>query len=92
MQTIWRLRVAYSISKPTRAQEHARVRAPTHPHTHTHTRTDARTHTHALTHASANTRTEVMFIAFHGNNGFENAPECYVTHKLPVLLLSNSVF
>ena len=48
MQTIWRLRVAYSISKPTRAQEHARVRAPTHPHTHTHA--DGRTHAYACPH------------------------------------------
>ena len=41
--TIWRLRVAYWISKPTRSQAHARARAPktTHPLTHTHTHTHA---------------------------------------------------
>ena len=33
---IWR-RVAYSISKGTRAQAHARTHAPTSTHTHTHT-------------------------------------------------------
>ena len=40
-QTIWRLRVAYWISKCTRSQVHARARAPTptHPPTYTHTRT-----------------------------------------------------
>ena len=60
-QTIWRLRVTYWKSKPTRAQEHARARASTH--------TDARTHTHALTHprksARTHTHTEyVTLIAF----------------------------
>jgi hypothetical protein len=40
-QTIWRLRVAYWISKPTRAKEHARIRASTFPPTHTHTPTKA---------------------------------------------------
>jgi hypothetical protein len=26
-------------------------------------------------------------LLFHGNNGHENAPQCYVTRTLPVLLL-----
>jgi hypothetical protein len=34
-QTIWRLRVAYGIIKPTRAQAHACARTPTHLHIHT---------------------------------------------------------
>jgi hypothetical protein len=38
-QTIWRLRVAFWISKFTRAKIHACDRAPTHRHTHTHTET-----------------------------------------------------
>jgi hypothetical protein len=37
MQTTWYLRVTYCISKPTRAQAHARLCVPTHTHTHTHT-------------------------------------------------------
>jgi hypothetical protein len=36
-QTIWGLRVAYWMSKPTRAEEHSSACAPTHTHTHTHT-------------------------------------------------------
>ena len=48
-QTIWRLSAAYWISKPTRAQVHARAHAPTH--------TDARTKTHNPTRARAHTLT-----------------------------------
>ena len=42
-QTIWRLRVAYWISKPKRAQAYARARAPTPTHQNTDTHTNART-------------------------------------------------
>jgi hypothetical protein len=28
----------------------------------------------------------VIHIAFHGNNGYANAPQCYVIRTLPVLL------
>ena len=35
-QTIWRMRVAYWISKATRAQAHARARVPTPTYTHTY--------------------------------------------------------
>ena len=61
-QTIWRLHVAFWISKLTRAKVHARDRAPTHRHTHTRGRTHeyayppprararARAHTHTHTH------------------------------------------
>ena len=52
-QIIWRLRVAYWISKPTRSREHACVCVPTPSLslTHTHTHTHRRTHTHAFIHA-----------------------------------------
>jgi hypothetical protein len=53
---------------------HARnhTSAPVHPHTHTHT------HTHR----------EIckVYCFFYGNNGFVNAPHCYVTRTLPLLL------
>ena len=52
-QTIWRLGVAYWISKSTRVQTHARSRAPTPTNSATHT--DA--NMHALTQASARTHT-----------------------------------
>ena len=69
-QTIWRVRLAYSISKPIRAQAHARACAPTpiqqtHPHTHTHK--------------------YVILIAFHGNSSFVNAPQCYITRTFSLL-------
>ena len=60
MQIIWRLRVAYRISKPTCAQAHTRVRAPTPTPTHT----AARTNTHTLPHAHAHTQKYVIIIAF----------------------------
>ena len=76
MQTLWRLRVAYWISK----QAHASTCAPPPPHTHTHTHTDA-----ALTHAFERTRTQkyVILIACHGSRGFVKAPQYYVTRTLP---------
>ena len=52
-QTIWRLRVAYWISKPTCAQAHACVLAATY--THTHARTHTHAHALALTHSRAHT-------------------------------------
>ena len=58
-QTIWRLRVAYWVRKPTHAQAHARARAPTltKPTTPAHSHTDASTHMLALTNARAHTHT-----------------------------------
>jgi hypothetical protein len=50
-QIIWRLRVAYWISKPTRSREHTCVCAPTPSLSLTHTHTHRRTHTHAFIHA-----------------------------------------
>ena len=50
-QTIWRMRVAYSISKPKRAQAHTSANAPTPTHLPTHV--DARIHTHALYNVNA---------------------------------------
>ena len=36
---------------------------------------------------ATNTHSEyVILIAFHSNNGYTNAPQCYVTRTLPVLL------
>ena len=61
-QTIWRLLVAYWVSKPTRTQAQARACVPTPqtaPPTHTHT--DARTNSHALTNAR-DTHTEICNI------------------------------
>jgi hypothetical protein len=60
---IWRLRVAYWISKATRTQVNTRTRA----HTPIHTQTDGRTHTR--TH----TQKHVILI-FHCSNGYVNAP------------------
>jgi hypothetical protein len=49
-QTIWRLRVAYWVSKDTRAQAHALAGSPTHRKTNTNARTYmsslSPTHTH----------------------------------------------
>ena len=46
-QAIWRLRVAYWVSKPTRTQAHARACLLTHIHTHTDARTHRRLHPRA---------------------------------------------
>ena len=54
MQIIWRLRVAYRISKPTCAQAHTRVRAPTPTPTHTAARTNTHTLCHTRTHTHRN--------------------------------------
>ena len=43
-------------------------------------------HTHTLTHALARTHKGVTLVAFHSNKVFVNAPHCYVTRTLPVLL------
>ena len=96
-QTIWHLRVAYWISKPTRAST-LRALAPTSTYTHTDERTHvlyacprsrerarALTHTHARVHT--HTQKNVIRIAFHGNSGFVKALQCCVTRTLPVLLL-----
>jgi len=39
------------------------------------------THTHTHTH----THSEYVIQLSHSNNGYANAPQCYVTHALPVL-------
>ena len=77
-QTIWRLRVAYWISKPTRAWRHARPCAPTLTlpptlsyslsHTQTHARPQAYACLQPRARAHARTRKYVIIIAFHGNN------------------------
>jgi hypothetical protein len=98
MQKMWHLRAACWVSKPTCAQVHVRVQAPTHTHppTHSHglmhkhtlTKACARTHTH--TH----TRTEIcnILLIFHGKNGFVNAAQYnYVIRTLSVLPCSVQV-
>ena len=60
-QTIWRLRVACWLSKPTRAQAHTRACAPTHAHTVVR---------------------DTYCSFFCGNNGFVNAPHCYIMFLL----------
>ena len=47
-QTIWRMRVACWISKTTRAQAHARVRAPTTTHALQHPRERAHTQIYVI--------------------------------------------
>jgi hypothetical protein len=56
--TIWRIRVAYWISKATRENTHAQAHAPGHPHACRRALTHARTHTH--THIDK----YITFIAF----------------------------
>ena len=75
--TIWRVRVASWISKATRTHAHAHAHAPGHLQTHTHA--NARVHT--------NTRKYVILF-FHGNSGYVNALQYYVTRTLRVLLRS----
>jgi hypothetical protein len=38
------------------------------------------------THARKHTQKYVVLFAFHGNNNFVNAPQCYVISELPLLL------
>ena len=63
-----------------------------HSRTHMHTSPHPGTHTHASIRAGACTQTHTHthkvcnLLLFHGNNDFENAPQCYVIRTLPVLL------
>ena len=66
--TIWRVSVACWISKATPAQAHFQ---PLRTHTHTRTR--------PLTH-----RNVLYLLLFHSNNGYVNAPQCYVVRTLAV--------
>jgi hypothetical protein len=68
----------YWISKPTCAQAHARAHAPTSTH-------PSHLPPPPQPHACVHTHRYVILIAFHGNSGFVNAPQCYVTHTLPLL-------
>ena len=60
-QKIWRLRVAHSISKPTKAQAHAEARAttPTPPHARTHIQQHAHIDMAPSARASTHTHTEI---------------------------------
>ena len=83
--TIWRIRVTCCSSKATRAQAHARARAPTVTHGSPHicTRTQ---NTRGRIPPSPHVHTQkYVILHFHSNNGFVNVPQCYVTRTLPVL-------
>ena len=69
--TIWR-HVACWISKATRAQAYARVPEPTH-HTSKHAYACARAHRQNMKYV----------LLLHSNNGFVNAPHCYVNVHSP---------
>ena len=78
--TIWCMRVAYRISRATRAQAHTHAfRALTH------TYTDARTRACALTH-----RNILFLLLFHGKSGFVSLFKYYVLRTLPVFFSSNT--
>ena len=64
-------RVACWFNKEVRSQAHSRARAATH--------IRVRMHTHTHTH------TEIFSVC--DDSGFVNAPQCYVTRTVPVLLL-----
>jgi hypothetical protein len=65
-------------------QGYTRARTSTRPRTRalTHTQAPARAHAHTHTH----THKVCNLLLFHGNNDFENAPQCCVIRTLPVLL------
>jgi hypothetical protein len=78
--TIWR-RVACWIIKAKLEQANVRALAPTTPLPPAHT------------HSHPTQRNMSYLLLFHTNNSCVNAPECYVTRTLPVLLLRRfSVF
>ena len=72
---------------------HARKDTPVYPHPHTDTHACTHNYPRARTHAHTHTHTEkyVYLLLYQGNNGFVNAPHCYVIHTLPVLLLATEV-
>jgi hypothetical protein len=43
------------------------------------------------THTHTHTQKFVTIIGFHGNNNFMNAPPCYLTRTLSLLLLTKNV-
>ena len=58
------------------------ARTPMRPGTHMHARTKPS--------ASMHTQTNMQYLLlFHSNNGFANAPQCYVMRTLPVLFIHN---
>jgi hypothetical protein len=71
---IVKLHARKHMPSPVRPQPHTDTRARAH--THTHPRACVRTH-----------RTIQYLLLFHDNNGFINAPQCYVIRTLPVLLI-----
>ena len=79
-QTIWRLRIAYWIRKPTRAQTHASVRASAP----TNTRTHARLRMPSLTRA--HTQKYVILTVFPRQQCFCERASLLRYSTLPVLL------
>jgi hypothetical protein len=77
--TIWCIRFACWVSRATRAHAHVHANAPANPYVITRWR--ARAHTHTHTH----TQKYVIFLFFHGNNGFVNATQCYFIRTLRLL-------
>ena len=54
--------------------------------------TDDLAHAHCIMgkqRLQTHTKNMLQLLLFHSNNGCTNAPECYVIHKLPLLLLLN---
>ena len=59
----------------------------------TRAQASARLPTHALTHTHTQTHRNMQhFLLFQCNNGFLNAPQCYVLRTLPVFLYIYNVF
>jgi len=44
------------------------------------------------TRQATNTQSEYVILLLHGSNGYPNAPHCYVTRTLPVLLSAGKIF
>jgi hypothetical protein len=78
-----RKRVAYWISKATRAKVQADAVSPTHTRIHSATRARSLSHTHTQTRARA-----VIFNTFPRQLWFrERAPQCYVIRILPLVFV-----
>ena len=78
-----RRRVTCWVSMATCAQARGCARAATTPPPHTHTHERTRTHPRER----ETLQKYVILMIFHDNDGFANAPRCYVIRTLPVLLI-----
>ena len=75
-----------NMAEPERTQALRRLRVAFWIKEQAHARTRSCNHTHTRERAQTHTQKYVIFIAFHGNSGSVNAPQCYVTRTLHVLL------